>query len=109
MNRLRIGLVLVALSCVGLAVAQDQKAPARTLDAVTIEGAVDVPQVLFITSRENVRFDDGLGWSFLKAATDSLAPPVLPVRFSPFVFESEPTPSVVPVAADTAALAAKEK
>ncbi len=109
MNRLPAALILMTLFCATSAVGQEKKAPVRTLDAVTIEGAVDVPQVLFITSRENVRFDDGLGWAFLNAAADSLTPAVLPVRFSPIVFEPEFTPSDVPVAADEAPLEAKEQ
>lgn len=53
--------------------AENEKTEAvRTLDAITIEGAVDVPQVLFITSRDNARFDDQLGWTFLRPAEKSL-------------------------------------
>ncbi|HKW15814.1 MAG TPA: hypothetical protein VJS69_15120 [Candidatus Krumholzibacteria bacterium] len=31
----------------------------RTLDAIRIEGEIDVPQVLFITARDYRRFRDG--------------------------------------------------
>lgn len=37
------------------------KAPVRTLDAIRIEGEIDVPQVLFITARDYRRFRDGQG------------------------------------------------
>lgn len=69
---------------------QDQPASAtRTLDAITIEGAVDVPQVLFITSRDNVRFEDGLGWWYLPGADEILAGAELPTVLRPGVFERE--------------------
>ncbi len=66
--------------------------PTRTLEAITIEGAVDVPQVLFITSRDNARFDDGLGWSFLPAAADILTGTALPTLIRPTVFVIDPDP-----------------
>jgi hypothetical protein len=69
---------------------QDQAASAtRTLDAITIEGAVDVPQVLFITSRDNARFEDGLGWWYLPAADEILAGAELPAVLRPNAFETE--------------------
>jgi hypothetical protein len=37
------------------------KGAVRTLDAIRIEGEIDVPQVLFITARETRRFRDGTG------------------------------------------------
>jgi len=54
------------------AVAADSKAPKtesgakgiRTIDAINIEGEIAVPQVLFITSRDNRRYRDGLGKNF---------------------------------------------
>lgn len=36
-------------------------APVQTLDAITIEGDVAVPQVLFITSRDHPRHREDLG------------------------------------------------
>lgn len=81
---------------------------ARTLDTITIEGAVDVPQVLFITSRENARFDDGLGWFFLPSADEILAEVPLPdaVRAGPFAPTAMTNDITVP--ADPAPPEAKE-
>jgi hypothetical protein len=42
----------------------------RTLDAITIEGEIAVPQVLFITSRDVRRFRDGLGSTYRLSAVD---------------------------------------
>ncbi len=109
MNKLMISLFLVSMCSAVSALAEDKKPPTRTLDDITIEGAVDVPQVLFITSRGNVRFDDGLGWSFIDAAADSLTAPTLPVRFSPFIFRSEQTLSNIPVEAASASPEPKEQ
>lgn len=106
MNGRKFSLAILGLSifsgllAVGFAYGREPEraAPAtRTLDAITIEGAVDVPQVLFITSRENARFDDGLGWTFLPAADDILAPADLPVLIRParFVKDSASTDHLV--------------
>jgi hypothetical protein len=38
----------------------------RTIDAITIEGDIAVPQVLFITSRDNRRYRDGTGKLYRK-------------------------------------------
>jgi len=42
----------------------------RTLDAIQIEGEIDVPQVLFIQARDRRRFRDGTGKGYLAGATD---------------------------------------
>jgi hypothetical protein len=42
----------------------------RTLQEINIEGEIAVPQVLFITSRENRRYRDGLGSRFRVSALD---------------------------------------
>lgn len=50
----------------------------RTIDAINIEGEIVVPQVLFITSRDNRRYRDGLGKNFRMGTLDvahSLAAP----------------------------------
>lgn len=50
----------------------------RTIDAINIEGEIVVPQVLFITSRDNRRYRDGLGKNFRMGTLDvarSLATP----------------------------------
>lgn len=84
MNRMICTVVVIVLLAAAAAVhGAEDPAPTRTLEAVTIEGAVDVPQVLFITSRENVRFDDGLGRTFLLPAADTAAGRILPTRLRP--------------------------
>jgi hypothetical protein len=45
----------------GAAARPARKEPVRTLDAIRIEGEIDVPQVLFITARDYRRFRDGAG------------------------------------------------
>ncbi len=42
----------------------------RTIDAINIEGEIAVPQVLFITSRDNRRYRDGLGKQFRMSTLD---------------------------------------
>lgn len=42
----------------------------RTLQDINIEGEIAVPQVLFITSRDNRRYRDGLGSTFRVSALD---------------------------------------
>jgi hypothetical protein len=42
----------------------------RTLEAITIEGEIAVPQVLFITSRDYPRYRDGLALKFRMSALD---------------------------------------
>jgi len=75
---MKVGLVAVAVVVAGIfapARAADEKAspkkPAgaeaiRTIDAITIEGEIAVPQVLFITSRDNRRYRDGIGKLYRK-------------------------------------------
>lgn len=59
----------------------------RTIDAINIEGEIVVPQVLFITSRDNRRYRDGLGKNFrmgtLDVARSLAAPKSLCVAGSP--------------------------
>lgn len=55
----------------------DQRA--RTLEAITIEGAIDAPEVQFITSRDRLRFADDTGRMYrplAAAVLDSLREPV---------------------------------
>jgi hypothetical protein len=42
----------------------------RTIDAINIEGEIVVPQVLFITSRDNRRYRDGLAKNFRMGTLD---------------------------------------
>jgi hypothetical protein len=52
----------------------------RTLEAITIEGEIAVPQVLFITSRDYPRFRDNLGLKFRISALDVARSVDLPTR-----------------------------
>jgi hypothetical protein len=52
----------------------------RTLEAITIEGEVAVPQVLFITARDVRRFHDGLGATYQLKAIDVSRATLLPGR-----------------------------
>ncbi len=52
----------------------------RTIDAINIEGEIAVPQVLFITSRDNRRYRDGLGKQFRKGTLDVARSMVMPNR-----------------------------
>ncbi len=83
-------ILLAASAATGEEPRQDTaSADVRTLDAITIEGAVDVPRVLFITSRDNVRYDDGLGWSFLPRAASILASVEMFAVIPPAAFQEE--------------------
>ena len=58
---------------------RDDTARARTLEAITIEGTIDAPEVQFITSRDRLRFADDAGRLFrpdAAAVLDSLRVPV---------------------------------
>ena len=48
---------------------QTRKETVRTLDAIRIEGEIDVPQVLFITARDYRRFRDGQGDRYRTTST----------------------------------------
>jgi len=50
--------------------ARARNSAVRTLEAITIEGEIAVPQVLFITSRDYRRFRDGLGATYRATALD---------------------------------------
>jgi hypothetical protein len=63
----------------------------RTLDAITIEGAVDVPQVLFITSRDNARFDDALGWTYIRSAEQMTTERAWPLVIRPDAYPATAT------------------
>ena len=55
---------VLMLTFLGAAAAGGSESPAepvQTLDSITIEGDVAVPQVLFITSREHPRHKEDLG------------------------------------------------
>lgn len=52
----------------------------RTIDAINIEGEIAVPQVLFITSRDNRRYRDGMGKNFRMGTLDVTRSIVMPSR-----------------------------
>lgn len=59
--------------------ARHEEQRARTLEAITIEGAIDAPEVQFITSRDRLRFADDAGRMYRPLAAtvlDSLRAPV---------------------------------
>jgi len=68
-----------------VAVAAPESKPdrVRTLDAITIEGEIDLPQVLFITARDQHRFRDNLHRRYLKSCADLGGETPLPVRAKP--------------------------
>ena len=71
---------LLFLLAATVAVAEDE--PARTLDTVAIEGEVEVPQVLFISSRDHLRFHDGTGDHYRPGALDVILAAILPTRLT---------------------------
>jgi hypothetical protein len=52
----------------------------RTIDAINIEGEIAVPQVLFITSRDNRRYRDGMGKNFRMGTLDVTRSIAMPSR-----------------------------
>jgi len=55
---------------------------AGTLDAISIEGEVDVPQVLFITASERPRFHDRRYRDYLPGRKEAVRKTVLPSRLT---------------------------
>ena len=80
------GIVTVAVAIAGLtgaaaaAPAANKNQTVRTLETITIEGEIDVPQVLFITSRDYPRYRDGLGSTYRKNTLDVARSIVMPAR-----------------------------
>jgi len=54
----------------------------RTLDEITIEGEVAVPQVLFITARDRPRYEDRLHHRYLWGSLELGRATILPEHFS---------------------------
>ncbi len=65
---IRALLILALLAWSGAALAEEPARPVQTLDSITIEGDVAVPQVLFITSRDHPRHREDLGRPLRPAA-----------------------------------------
>lgn len=74
-----------AFGLAGLLVAPASSAPTReeprTLDEITIEGEIAMPQVLFITAREPYRFVDTAHRAYLLESEEVRALVVLPFPF----------------------------
>ena len=77
---LGVCIALGTVSTVAAAPAKKNTRAQRTLDAITIEGEIAVPQVLFITSRDYPRYRDGLGLKFRLNAIDVARSLDLPER-----------------------------
>lgn len=60
--------------------AADAGQRARTLEAITIEGVIDAPEVQFITSRDRLRFADDAGRRYRPLAPEILTQLRAPVR-----------------------------
>ena len=73
--------IILSTVCIEPVAAVEGATPAvRTLDAITIEGEIAVPQVLFITSRDYPRYRDGLGLKFRMTTLDVARSVDLPTR-----------------------------
>lgn len=60
---------------------REVKKAVRTLEEIKIEGEIDIPQVLFITSRDHPRFSDGLRERYRESALEIGHQVVFPYRF----------------------------
>ena len=74
------------------ATSPDPKAPKaplgkeiRTLDEITIEGEIEVPQVLFITVRDRGRYHDHLHRLYLLSSLGLVRKTVFPMRLGTWV------------------------
>ena len=74
----------------------------RTLEAITIEGEVDVPQVLFITSRDHQRFRDDTGRDYRPDPLAVIRAATMPTRLRvvPAAAPAAPYPVTHPVPQD---------
>lgn len=88
---MRYPLPIASLLLAAAAVAADEPASApRTLDTVAIEGEIDVPQVLFISSRDHLRFRDDTGAGYRPDALAVIRGAILPVRLAPAELPAAP-------------------
>jgi len=76
------GAVVAPAERVNAAPSDSRKKAVRTLEAITIEGEIAVPQVLFITSRDYRRYRDGLGSKFRMSTLDVARSVDRPTRLS---------------------------
>jgi hypothetical protein len=88
---MRFPLLIAGVLIAAAAVAADRPAPApRTLDTVAIEGEIDVPQVLFISSRDHLRFRDDTGARLRPDALAVIRGAILPLRLAPAELPAAP-------------------
>lgn len=76
-------LILGAPACVSAQAKEksEVKKAVRTLEEIKIEGEINIPQVLFITSRDHPRFSDGLHERYRETALTIGRQVVFPHRF----------------------------
>ena len=72
-------IVGVILGAVGLSPTPVSAEELRTLDEITIEGEIAVPQVLFITARDQHRYSDGLHHRYLRSPLEIGRGTTLPI------------------------------
>ena len=77
--------------------AEEAPQPPRTLDAITIEGDIDAPQVQFITSRDRLRFADDAGRRYRPDALAVLAAMKMPTRLRILAAPGCPGPESIPL------------
>jgi hypothetical protein len=70
----------IVVAALGAAASPVAAAPPRTLDEITIEGELHLPQVLFITSRESTRPLDWLDYYAAPPAAEVARTTPLPTR-----------------------------
>lgn len=83
--KFRIALALTMIipyASVAVAAPEAEK-KVRTLDAITIEGEIDMPQVLFITSRDQQRYSDKNHRKYIKTCQEIGRETVVPARLQP--------------------------
>lgn len=93
-------IVMLAAATVAAApapAAETTPKPPRTLDAITIEGDIDAPQVQFITSRDRLRFADDAGRRYRPDALAVLAALKPPTRLRILAAPGCPGPESIPL------------
>ena len=81
--RLGIGISLLLLGLVGIAeAAPSSQSSSRTLEDIHIEGEIPVPQVLFVSGRDQRRFMDFQHKRYLKTSLEIGRTTVYPTRIT---------------------------
>ncbi len=73
-------------------------APVRTLDAITIEGEIPLPQILFIAMHDVPRYPDEIHRRFVRTGLEVGRGAFLPLRLyvSPAIFRERPAVAARP-------------